>query len=63
MQYICKCNNCWLFMQDTNPWKDSIRFTECFTENFKELKNNKCLDCDTDEYLIDITEIMQITEL
>lgn len=56
---ICKCNNCDELFYDTNPQVDAPEF---MVNELRTLIDNKCPNCKTDDYLIDITDINQLAQ-
>lgn len=50
---ICKCNNCEELHIDTNP-QPLQRFYEIEHNSMPELIDGNCVNCNTDEFLIDV---------
>jgi len=56
---ICRCNNCNELFYDTNPQVGAPKFQK---NGLRTLIDNKCPNCKTDAYLIDITDVKQLKQ-
>lgn len=60
MDYVCRCNNCYDYLIDTNPQVNAKKFNVT-NLNLKELvmidDMKACPNCETDEYLMDIDSV------
>lgn len=59
--YICKCNKCDGYFEDTNPQTDAINFPEVDLDSLVNFEDEDgpgqgCPICLTDAYLTDIDE-------